>query len=277
MTGTSKLSPENPTRQVEDTELPQAINNAKSGDQPTPDKPVPQNHDRASSDSSSCDEPGTVTTTTDTDSSPKDMPKDSEAALDPPLPPGPPPEEPQEAEDDGWQPLWDESYGRYYFYNSITGVTTWTNPRVPEATGAPALADEAPAVDHRSTDTENSLRYNPAIHGDYDPTAPYAQVPDPTQVGAEGDGYTMVAKFNRFTGKFQAPDSKLVPENYNDENKSRRQMQFYFDVDAAANSHDGRSLKAERQTKKLSKKELKEFKAKRREKKEQKRRAWLKD
>lgn len=86
-----------------------------------------------------------------------------------------------------------------------------------------------------------------------------------------------MAKFNRFTGKFQAPDSKLTPENYNDENKSKRQMQFYFDVDAAANSHDGRSLKAERQTKKLSKRELKEFKAKRKEKKEMKRRAWLKD
>lgn len=51
-------------------------------------------------------------------------------------------------------------------------------------------------------------------------------------------------------------------------------MEFYFDVDAAANSHDGRSLKAERQMKKLSKKELKAFREKRKEKKEQKRRAW---
>ena len=68
-----------------------------------------------------------------------------------------------------------------------------------------------------------------------------------------------------------------VPENYNDENKSKRQMEFYFDVDAAANNHEGRSLKAERQTKKLSKKELKQFKEKRKKRKEEKRKAWLKD
>lgn len=43
-----------------------------------------------------------------------------------------------------------------------------------------------------------------------------------------------------------------------------RQMSAYFDVDAAAENHDGKSLKAERSGKKLSKKELKAFKDKRR-------------
>jgi hypothetical protein len=69
----------------------------------------------------------------------------------------------------------------------------------------------------------------------------------------------------------------LNPEKFNDENKSRRQMNAFFDVDAAANSHDGKSLKAERSGKKLSRKEVKAFKDKRREKKEEKRRAWLRD
>lgn len=81
--------------------------------------------------------------------------------------------------------------------------------------------------------------------------------------------------FNRFTGRFQ--HEELNPEVHNDENKSRRQMSAFFDVDAAANSHDGRSLKAERRGKTLSKKELKAYKEKRREKKEEKRRAWLRD
>lgn len=54
-------------------------------------------------------------------------------------------------------------------------------------------------------------------------------------------------------------------------------MSAFFDVDAAANSHEGRSLKAERRGKSLTKKELKAFKDKRREKKEEKRRAWLRD
>lgn len=66
-------------------------------------------------------------------------------------------------------------------------------------------------------------------------------------------------------------------ERHSDEQKSRRQLNAFFDVDAAANMHDGRSLKAERAGKKPSKKELREFKEKRRARKEEKRRAWLRD
>ena len=130
--------------------------------------------------------------------------------------------------------------------------------------------------------------YNPAIHGDYDPTAPYAQppssepilpsssapdLPSTSTVGQEI--YTATGVFNRFTGKWQPHD--INPENHNDENKSRRQMSAFFDVDAAANSHDGKSLKAERAGKKLSKAEVKAFREKRKERKEERRRAWLRD
>ncbi|KAA8912428.1 hypothetical protein FN846DRAFT_933065 [Sphaerosporella brunnea] len=197
----------------------------------------------------------------------------------PPLPPGPPPGE-EEQEDDGWQPVWNPTYGSYYFYNSKTGETTWTNPRVPEATNAPLAAPAniqagSPDGAVAAAAYHDPLQYNPAIHGDYDPTAPYAQPREEPQEASTD--YTATAAFNRFTGKFTPAFSAKVPENYNDENKSRRQMEFYFDVDAAANSHDGKSLKAERQTRKLSKKELKAFKEKRRAKKEEKRKAWLKD
>jgi hypothetical protein len=196
----------------------------------------------------------------------------------PPLPPGPPPGEDFE-EDDGWQPVWDATYASYYFYNSRTGETTWTNPRVPEAMNASlvtAAGTEAGSPEGSVTAAyHDPLQYNPAIHGDYDPTAPYAQPREaPQDTSAD---YTATAAFNRFTGKFTPASSEKVPENYNDENKSRRQMEFYFDVDAAANSHDGKSLKAERQTRKLTKKELKAFKEKRRARKEEKRKAWLKD
>ncbi|KAA8906292.1 WW domain-containing protein [Sphaerosporella brunnea] len=196
----------------------------------------------------------------------------------PPLPPGPPPGE--EEQEDGWQPVWDPTYGSYYFYNSKTGETTWTNPRVPEATDAPLAVPADIQVDSPDSAVaaaayHDPLQYNPAIHGDYDPTAPYAQPREEPQEASTD--YTATAAFNRFTGKFTSAFSAKVPENYNDENKSRRQMEFYFDVDAAANSHNGKSLKAERQTRKLSKKELKAFKEKRRTKKEEKRKAWLKD
>jgi hypothetical protein len=87
--------------------------------------------------------------------------------------------------------------------------------------------------------------------------------------------YASTATFNRFTGQFQAAGEG--PERHSDEAKSKRQMNAFFDVEAAANAHDGRSLKAERSGKKPSKAELKQFKEKRRARKEEKRRAWLRD
>ena len=202
--------------------------------------------------------------------------RDETVEENPPLPPGPPPED---QPDYGWQPVWDPTYSRYYFYNTYTQETTWQNPRIPEADAAAAEAasPDAAAPGTVAEVPHDPLRYNPAIHGDYDPTAPYAQVREEAAAPGQEPDFTVTAAFNRFTGKFQPAQSHMVPENYNADNKSKRQMQFYFDVDAAANSHEGRSLKAERQAKKLSKKELKQFKEKRKQKKEEKRKAWLKD
>lgn len=195
----------------------------------------------------------------------------------PPLPDEAPPGQDTES-DDGWEPVWDANAQAFYFYNRITGVSQWENPRVPDAAAAPAVS----ALTNQ-TEVEPVARggYNPAIHGDYDPTAAYAQQYEPDALQSHAatadqlDSYAATGAFNRFTGRWQ--DSTLTPEKFNDENKSRRQMNAYFDVDAAANSHDGRSLKAERSGKKLSKAEVKAFREKRRERKEEKRRAWLRD
>lgn len=197
----------------------------------------------------------------------------------PPLPNEAPP---GKVEDDGWEPVWDANASAYYFYNRFTGVSQWENPRVPDAPSVPPGVD-GPATAAPATKPPVTGGYNPAIHGDYDPTAPYAQQYEPSNANASAAApgtdpsamYTATGAFNRFTGRWQAED--LNPERYNDENKARRQMHAFFDVDAAANSHDGRSLKAERSAKKLTKKELKAFKEKRRERKEEKRRAWLRD
>ncbi|RAK98940.1 WW domain-containing protein [Aspergillus ibericus CBS 121593] len=222
--------------------------------------------------------------------------------IPPPLPNEPTPGAPAAAgggersgEDDGWEPVWDGTAQAYYFYNRYTGTSQWENPRVPDASATTTTAEDKNAVveEPDAADVPPPAAtvggYNPAIHGDYDPTAPYAQqyeqqqqIPEAGAVpgvgpGAAGmaGGYDAVGAFNRFTGRWQAASQNA--EYHNDENKSRRQMYAFFDVDAAANSHDGRSLRAERSAKKLSKKELKMFKEKRREKKEEKRRAWLRD
>lgn len=190
----------------------------------------------------------------------------------PPLPDEAPPVEP--TQDDGWAPMWDDRAQAYYFYNRFTNAVQWENPRVPDAQSA----------SHNQEDTTQAIGgYNPAIHGDYDPNADYAKVThsqstqDAQAATATNPAemYGATGAFNRFTGKWQNAD--FTTERFSDESKSKRQMNAFFDVDAAANSHDGRSLKAERANKKISKSELQAFKNKRREKKEEKRRAWLLD
>ncbi|KAI0127801.1 hypothetical protein BJ170DRAFT_626816 [Xylariales sp. AK1849] len=204
-----------------------------------------------------------------------EQPKSAET---PPLPNEPPPA--AAGEDDGWDFHWDEAQQAYFFHNRITGASTWDNPRLPSASTAVPTATAPGVAEPPKNERPPAGGYNPAIHGDYDPNAWYAQSNDETtaQQGQPTDpsaAYAAIGSFNRFTGRWQGESQDL--DQHNDENKSRRQMNAFFDVDAAANSHDGRSLKAERSGKKPSKDELKQFKEKRRAKKEEKRRAWLMD
>ncbi|RDA94380.1 hypothetical protein CP533_3813 [Ophiocordyceps camponoti-saundersi (nom. inval.)] len=217
----------------------------------------------------------------------KALPDEAAADGPPPLPDEP---IPQEA-DDGWSFEWHTAEERFYFVNRITGMTQWENPRVPSdsasAVASTAVAASGPQPPASTNERPAAGGYNPAIHGDYDPNAWYAQVYNQEQeqqqqapVGIApfadpASAYGVSAGFNRFTGQYQAPSTG--PQRYSDEAKARRQMNAFFDVDAAANAHDGRSLKAERQNQKLSKSELKAYKEKRRAKKEEKRRAWLMD
>ncbi|KAK3357546.1 hypothetical protein B0T25DRAFT_162610 [Lasiosphaeria hispida] len=222
----------------------------------------------------------------------------------PPLPAEPAPE----LEDDGWEAHWNPNTSSYWFYNRFTAVWQQENPRVPNtpagAVPPPAAALVVPETQDKSTisnPTSVAGGYNPAIHGDYDENAWYAQnaravasvsetvglaapsleasllgaAAGAPGTDAAGYEYTNGGFFNRFTGQWQAPEQGV--ERHTDEAKSRRQMNAFFDVDAAANMHDGRSLKAERAGKKPTKAELKAFKEKRKAKKEEKRRAWLRD
>lgn len=211
----------------------------------------------------------------------------------PPLPDEPLPAATATEEDDGWSAQLDPTTGCWYFLNRFTGLSQWENPRVPSAAQS---AQHAPgteplsyapgtseAVAAPSPPREPYLGYNPKIHGDFDPNADYAKYHKEQQaeelaaqeaaLAKPGAAFEQAGTFNRFTGAFQAGDK--TAENHNDENKSKRQMGAFFDVDRAANAHDGRSLKAERQTQRLSKKQVKAFNEQRRAKKEQKRRDFL--
>ncbi|KAK3375271.1 hypothetical protein B0H63DRAFT_273915 [Podospora didyma] len=223
-------------------------------------------------------------------------------AINPPLPNEPA----AQSQDDGWEAHFIQLDGLYWFYNRFTGVWQKDNPRVPPTvtTSAvipgPVVPDD---VERTALSNPESIAggYNPAIHGDYDENAWYAQntrtagaqeaagltgsvqhqIPSIPVAGtadfaeAAAGALTSAGYFNRITGQWQTADQG--PERHSDEAKSKRQLNTFFDVDAAANQHDGRSLKAERAGKKPTKAELKAFKEKRKAKKEEKRRAWLRD
>lgn len=254
------------------------------------DKPsIRQDNEAEDSDAPSSPESGETSSPSPDNNRDDAPPLPNEA---PPLPAGPPP-----AEDDGWDFHWDATNQAYFFHNRNTGATTWENPRTtapvaaasasaPGAPGAPGTSassslDVLSAPPPLPSSRPAAGGYNPAIHGDYDPNAWYAQTAE-TEETSEGQALSnpefdgqVAASFNRFTGQFQRADEG--PDRHTDEAKSRRQMNAFFDVDAAANAHDGRSLKAERSGKKISKSELKHFKEKRKARKEEKRRAWLRD
>jgi hypothetical protein len=125
--------------------------------------------------------------------------------------------------------------------------------------------------------------YNPAIHGDYDPNADYAnwhkekwakeEAARHPERAADSTDYVATMKLNRFTGNAQG--AKPGPEHHSDAAKSHRQLNAHFDVDAAANMNEGRSLKAERKEKKLTKEEVQAFNKQRAERKRKKRMAFL--
>lgn len=130
---------------------------------------------------------------------------------------------------------------------------------------------------------ENYGGYIPAIHGNYDPTAPYAKWHEqkraeeaaqaqPASTNVPGAApYESAMALNRFTGHVQRSD--LNPERHTDSAKAGRQLNAFFDPEAAANAHDGRSLKEERKAKQLTKKEIQEFTKRNKERKEAKQRA----
>ncbi|KAI9721684.1 MAG: hypothetical protein M1828_005052 [Chrysothrix sp. TS-e1954] len=208
---------------------------------------------------------------------------------------------PQDSADDGWQPIWDDAAQTYYFYNRFTESTQWENPRIPEiAEQAPGVPAALNGTRHAATDNQDHLSilpaaaggYNPRIHGSYDPNASYAQPshPDPASdtdtliphaPGTEpsSDTYTTTASFTNRNGAFSnlAAHPTHTPTAHTDEAKSKRQMAAFFDVDAAANSHDGRSLKEERRGRKLTKEEVRAFREKAKGRREEKRRRWLRD
>ncbi|TKA71286.1 hypothetical protein B0A55_07594 [Friedmanniomyces simplex] len=178
--------------------------------------------------------------------------------------------------------VYDEPTEPYWIWDALTNNVHTSGLQSPSS-AAPVTSAPGTSPTAVTSEPEPEYKgYNPKIHGNYDPNADYAQyhneksaqekaIEDHGSLAAaqQAANYASIGTFNRFSGGFQSANKST--ERHNDFNKSGRQMNAFFDVDAAANMHDGKSLKDERRSQKLSKKEIQELSKKRRDRKEKKR------
>ncbi|KAK0458499.1 uncharacterized protein EV420DRAFT_1222315, partial [Desarmillaria tabescens] len=165
-----------------------------------------------------------------------------------------------------WQAIFSPQHNTYYFYNAVTGQTTWENPLMPQPQPQPEAA----------ASSSSSSSYDAALAAGIDPSLAYL---DPSlSAGPSGSvgAYTATAKFNARTGRFTANDAR-DPSHMSEYERAKRMSEFYFDVGAWEAQRDQQQQQQEEEGKKRkrpSKKDLDRFKEQKRLKKIAKT-AWL--
>ncbi|KAK0210262.1 hypothetical protein DFS33DRAFT_1291832 [Desarmillaria ectypa] len=144
-----------------------------------------------------------------------------------------------------WQAIFSPQHSAYYFYNAVTGQTTWENPLIP----SPQFQPEAAA-------SLSSSSYDAALAAGIDPSLAYL---DPSlTAGPSGSvgPYTATAKFNARTGRFTANDAR-DPSHMSEYERAKRMSEFYFDVGAWEAQRDQQQQEEDvKKRKRPSKKDL---------------------
>lgn len=200
--------------------------------------------------------------------------------------------EPSSAQDNGqataataenaWTTAWDEASQAYYWWNMVTYETTWDNPYEKKATASTTTSAEggspqtsAAAAAAASPAESQTSETSPRQASVYAHTSQY-----PYQFGANGEPYVFQAYFNTRTGKFQTANEvdRFNPERLSIENRAKRQMQYYFDVDAYMEERNREKQSGMAgQKRRLTKKDIERFKQAKQEKKMRRAREWLCD
>ncbi|EJD01893.1 uncharacterized protein FOMMEDRAFT_134544 [Fomitiporia mediterranea MF3/22] len=166
-----------------------------------------------------------------------------------------------------WQAIWSPQHGMYYFYNSRTNETTWTNPLVSDSSSAAATSASASSAARLSAQEA-------AAAAGIDPELAFL---DPTLVAGPSQpaAFNYTAKFNAHTGAFAKPDARN-PEHVSEYERMKRMNSFYFDQDAWQQDVEQRQEEEEagKKRKKPTKKDLETFKERKKQKKLAKT-AWL--
>ncbi|CAG8493420.1 4494_t:CDS:2 [Ambispora gerdemannii] len=159
-----------------------------------------------------------------------------------------------------------------YTLNTTSTSSTTTSTTLPNYSSQYHYTDPSLSLtDHTAATTaENMSDYNAFI----------------AQHGNSSTEYTLQARFNSRTGRFQR-DPTLNPERFSADSKAVRQMSYFFDYEQFSLERGVKRLKQQgggggggngngsEKSKKIGKRELEILKQRKKEKKEMKKRAWL--
>ncbi|KAG8934111.1 hypothetical protein FRC01_005010 [Tulasnella sp. 417] len=138
----------------------------------------------------------------------------------------------------GWQAVWAPTHNAYYFYNTRTKQTTWTNPLQPPSEGQSATQDPPsssgkgdPAPASYRAAQSSTLMPDEAVLNGIDPALAHL---DPALYAARAGGAppnTFTAKFNARTGRFTAMSDSRDPSYLSEAERAKRMSSVFFDVD----------------------------------------------
>jgi hypothetical protein len=145
-----------------------------------------------------------------------------------------------------WQAIWSPPHNAYYFYNSTTQQTTWTNPLQSDTTASASGSSTASATrpdndgasthpeagPSTATDSSHAALRTAAEAAGIDPALAYLDPSLASSIpGAHSAGFKYTAKFNARTGAFAKPDAR-DPTHMSEYERAKRMSEFYFDVGA---------------------------------------------
>ena len=131
-----------------------------------------------------------------------------------------------------WQAIWAPLQNAYYFYNSATNETTWTNPLLPQSATDKGEGSQVPTgASYPSSSTSGTMYAAQAAAeaSGIDPSLAYLD-PSLALPGSTPTG-TFTAKFNARTGAFARVDAR-DPSHLSESERAKRMSEVYFDVGA---------------------------------------------
>ncbi|PWN40222.1 hypothetical protein IE81DRAFT_368471 [Ceraceosorus guamensis] len=210
------------------------------------------------------------------------------------------PDEPVPSHAHSWQAVWAPQSGAYYFWNTASGETTWTNPLGESGSGGAQRATRSSAAVQAGAPSAPMSDEDLAISAGIDPDLAFldsqlyaSQLASARTAHSQGQGHgsTIATASNSVGAYFDARTGRMVSASspsqanpdastrHSSSAKAKRQMNAYFDVDsyeaqraaerAEAAGAASASASGGRAAQKLSKKELQYFKDRKAQKRRQ--------